>query len=247
MERWGLTPLQAGGVGGSAVPAEQVGEGARLEPGGVLAVPLLTGDSEMTAIGTVTEVLGDRVFGFGHSFNNEGHVDLPMGGGYISGVIANLQTSFKLGSLTKMTGTPDDRRRRRRRGADRRHPSHRAGGFHGHLRRRLSSRNYHFQRALHPKFTPMLAGMAFGAAVTGASELPQYNTLDYDLEIEFARGTEASRGQHRRERQRRRAVQRDRAPRAGGGARIRSSACWFERSAATSAFPPKRGRRRSSR
>jgi hypothetical protein len=97
---YGLVPLQSG-VGGSAVNAS---EAAKLEPGSVLGVPLITGDVEMTAVGTCTEVLGDRVWGFGHAFNNEGPVTLPMGSGQISAVIANLNSSFKLGSLTKLRG-----------------------------------------------------------------------------------------------------------------------------------------------
>ena len=48
-------------------------------------MPLLTGDVDLTAIGTCTEVIGDRVFGFGHPFNNEGPIDLPMGSGQING------------------------------------------------------------------------------------------------------------------------------------------------------------------
>src|SRR4051812_16434169 len=43
----GLVPLQ-GGIGGSAVAG---GEPAKLEPGSVLGVPLITGDVEMTAVG----------------------------------------------------------------------------------------------------------------------------------------------------------------------------------------------------
>ena len=65
-----------------AAPAGGVGPGdepAVLEPGSVLAVPLLTGDADMTAIGTCTEVIGDRVFGFGHPFQNEGAGRAPDG------------------------------------------------------------------------------------------------------------------------------------------------------------------------
>src|SRR5205823_162281 len=101
LRAFGLIPLQTGGsVGGSRQRVD-----AKLEPGSVLAVPLLTGDVEMTAVGTCTEVLGDRVWGFGHPFNNEGPIALPVGGGEIHGVIANLMTSFKLGSLGKTWGT----------------------------------------------------------------------------------------------------------------------------------------------
>jgi hypothetical protein len=179
--RYGMTPLQAGG-GGSAAPDEPA---AKLEPGAALAVPLLTGDVDMTAIGTVTETIGDRVFGFGHPFNNEGFVELPMGSGTIHGVIANLQTSFKLGSLTKTRGelTTDE-----------------SVGVAGEVGKSAPTvpiefhvsyadgtvRDYHFQSAQHPKFTPMIAGTALAAAITGPSELPQYNTLTYRLTLEFA-------------------------------------------------------------
>lgn len=180
--RYGLTPLQAGG--GSASPDEPAG---KLEPGSALAVPLLSGDVDMTAIGTVTETIGDRVFGFGHPFNNEGFIELPMGSGTIHGVIANLQTSFKLGSLTQTRGelTTDE-----------------SVGVAGEVGQAAptvpiefhvsyadgTSRVYHFQSAQHPKFTPMIAGTALAAAITGPSELPQYNTLNYRLTLDFANG-----------------------------------------------------------
>lgn len=183
-QAYGLTALQAGG-GGSASPDDAP---AKLEPGSALAVPLLSGDVDLTAIGTVTEVLGDRVFGFGHPFNNEGAIALPMGCGVIHAIIPNLQTSFKLGSLTKVTGrlTTDE--------------SVGVAGetdlvaptvpieFHVEYPDGTPARTYRFQAAQHPKFTPMLAGVALTSAVTGQSELPQYNTLDYKIRLEFANG-----------------------------------------------------------
>src|SRR5438552_15002868 len=90
-------------MGGAS--ATGVAAPAKLDLGSLLGVPRITGDVEMTAIGTCTEVLGDRIWGFGHAFNNEGPVSLPMGSGQISAVIANLNSSFKLGSLTKLRGT----------------------------------------------------------------------------------------------------------------------------------------------
>jgi hypothetical protein len=183
----GMTALQAGGAG-SVVPGVADAADAKLEPGGVLAVPLLTGDVEMTAIGTCTEVLGDRVWGFGHPFNNEGPIALPLGTGYINGVIANLETSFKLGSLTKCVGTLNT------------DASVGVAGLTGHSPKMIPieftvtpadgspAHTYHFQSVSHRKFTPMLAATAFSAAVTGSSEPPEHNTLDYDLKIDFANG-----------------------------------------------------------
>lgn len=181
--RYGMTPLQAGG-GGSASGDEPA---AKLEPGAALAVPLLIGDADMTAIGTVTETIGDRVFAFGHPFNNEGFVELPMGSGTIHGVIANLQTSFKLGSFTQSRGelTTDE-----------------SVGVAGEVGQSApmvpiefnvtyadgSTRTYHFKSAVNPKFTPMIAGTALAAAITGENDLPQFNTLNYHLTLDFANG-----------------------------------------------------------
>ncbi len=184
-EAYGLLPLQAGGAGGSGAKDEPA---AKLEPGSVMAVPLLTGDVDMTALGTCTEVIGNRIFGFGHPFNNEGSIDLPVGGGQVHGVIANLSTSFKLGSMGRPLG---------------RLTSDRTVGVAGLLGEpgpmvpielRVSytdgsqDRLYRFNSALHPKFTPLILLMAFSAALGGSNDLPQYNTLDYDLSLEFANG-----------------------------------------------------------
>lgn len=178
----GLVPLQ-GGVGGSgnAVAAE-------LEPGSVLGVPLITGDVEMTAVGTCTEVIGERVWGFGHSFNNEGPVTLPMGSGQISAVIANLNSSFKLGSLTKLRGTLT---------ADQTvGVTGRVGAIPAMIPMEIAiaypdgsnNQTYRFNAAAHPKLTPLIAGLAIQAVLSGSKELPQYHTMDYELGLEFANG-----------------------------------------------------------
>jgi hypothetical protein len=181
----GLVPLQGGIGGGSAMPG---GEPAKLEPGSVLGVPLITGDVEMTAVGTCTEVLGDRIWGFGHAFNNEGAITLPMGSGQISAVIANLNSSFKLGSLTKVRGTLT---------ADQTvGVAGRIGTAPAMVPMEIAiaypdgsnNQTYHFNAASHPKLTPLIAAAAIQAVLGGTKELPQYHTLDYDLNLEFANG-----------------------------------------------------------
>ena len=178
----GLTMLQAGS--GSSPQGKSIA----LEPGSVLAVPLLTGDADLTAIGTVTEVLGDRMFGFGHPFNNEGSIALPMGGGEIQGVIANLQTSFKIGSMSKGCGTLTTDMSVGVAGRIGAAPATVPMDFVVSYADGSPTRTYHFQAALHPKLTSMVAGVAFGAALTGPNDLPQYNTVDYDMLMEFANG-----------------------------------------------------------
>jgi len=79
-------------------------EKVELTPGASLAVPLVTGDITMDVIGTVTEVKGDKVYAFGHSFLGYGAINLPMATGKVHTVVSNLSRSFKLASSLKIVG-----------------------------------------------------------------------------------------------------------------------------------------------
>jgi hypothetical protein len=197
----GLVMLQAGGTtdAGNAKPsaagAERSAAGTEpardkspFAPGSVMAVPLLTGDVEMTAVGTCTEVIADRVYGFGHPFTSEGPVRLPMGSGSIQGIIANLVTSFKLGALTEVQGTLL---------ADR---SPGVGGRIGEAPPRMpitcrvrytddaAETVFRYHAAMHPRFTPLLAAVALAGSVTAGRELPALNTVDYSIKVSFPGG-----------------------------------------------------------
>ncbi len=183
LEKYGLHPMQAGaGSGDPDQPAP------KFEPGSVLAVPLLTGDLNLSAIGTVTEVIGDRIFGFGHPFNSEGPISLPMGTGQIHTIIPSLEMSFKLGSAAKLGGTLT---------ADQMvGVSGKIGptpvGIPINMRVTYADGSsdlpYRFVAALHPRMTPMLCALAVQASVTSNKELPQFHTLNYDIGVEFANG-----------------------------------------------------------
>ncbi len=184
---YNITPLQAGAMGGT--PTTQPGEAeATIAPGSVLAAPLMTGDVDMTAIGTCTEVVGDRVFGFGHPFNSEGQTNLPFGAGQISAIVAQLQQSFKLGSMSRITGslTSDETVGV----AGRLGPAPKTMPVEIRVVYSDGSQDdtYHCQSVVHPRFTPLLGTAAVTAALTGRHELPQYHTLDYDLTLEFENG-----------------------------------------------------------
>lgn len=95
----GLAPVAAGQVTTSNAPAS-----ADFEPGGVLVMPLVSGDISMAGTGTVTEVVGDKVYGFGHAFGGTGAVDLPMAGGTIHTVVPGLLRAFKYSSAGPIVG-----------------------------------------------------------------------------------------------------------------------------------------------
>ena len=180
----GLTPMQSGAAGKSTDGAPT----PKIEPGSVLAVPLLIGDVDMTAIGTTTEVLDGRVYGFGHPFNNEGQVSLPMGAGAINHVVATLSTSFKLGSMVGPAGTISADRSVGIAGTMGQTPPMAPIDLRVTYADGSADETYHFESALHPRFTPLLCGMAITSALSGTSELPQYNTVDYDLNLQFSNG-----------------------------------------------------------
>ncbi len=100
----GLIAVQAGGVASAEAKAAA---GAKLVAGGAISVPLVTGDVDLSMIGTVTDVVDGRVLAFGHSFMADGELALPMGPGYVHAVMPGLLMSFKLSSTLKITGTLD--------------------------------------------------------------------------------------------------------------------------------------------
>jgi hypothetical protein len=98
--------------GGRAQP-EAGPEAARasMVPGSPVAVDVLRGDLNFSAIGTVTYRDGDRVLIFGHPFFQSGEVRLPLSTAHIVGILPSLANSFKLGVPGTPVGTATQDRR----------------------------------------------------------------------------------------------------------------------------------------
>ena len=75
-----------------------------LRPGAAIAVPLLNGDMDMSAIGTVTDVVNGHVYAFGHRFFSQGRSTLPIAGAYIFTILPDVEASFKLGTGFTLQG-----------------------------------------------------------------------------------------------------------------------------------------------
>jgi len=82
-----------------------------LRPGSAVAVDVMTGDLEVSAIGTLTWREGDRVLLFGHPLFQSGDVRLPLSTAEIVTIVASDLTSFKLGARGRPAGTLDQDRR----------------------------------------------------------------------------------------------------------------------------------------
>ena len=99
--RLGMLPMQGG-----AVPARVLAEekDAPLEPGSPLAVSLIRGDFDLSGIGTVTHIDGQRVYGWGHPFMGLGGCEFPLMSGHIITVYPRQTVSFKMGAPLKPLG-----------------------------------------------------------------------------------------------------------------------------------------------
>jgi hypothetical protein len=100
----GLAPMAGGGA--LEYILREAGD-RPLVPGSPLSIALVTGDFDLSGIGTVTHVEGDRVYGFGHPMFGLGACDLPMMTGYIHTVYPRASVSMKMGSPLKVVGVID--------------------------------------------------------------------------------------------------------------------------------------------
>ena len=102
-------PLGMAPMAGGAAPERVIREEGDkpLEPGSPLSIAMVTGDFDLSGIGTVTHVEGDRVYGFGHPMLSLGACDLPMMTGYIHTVYPRASVSMKMGSPLKVVGMID--------------------------------------------------------------------------------------------------------------------------------------------
>lgn len=92
-------------------PGAVDGQAPKLEAGSAVAVSLMEGDANMSAVGTVTYVKGDAVLAFGHPFFGMGKTDMPMDAAYVHGIVNSGESSFKLASPMGQVGTLTSDRR----------------------------------------------------------------------------------------------------------------------------------------
>jgi hypothetical protein len=97
----GLAPMQGGGAVARIADEEK---DTPLQPGSPLAVALILGDFDMSGIGTVTHIEGQRVYGWGHPFMSLGACDFPLMTGYIHTIYPRQSVSFKMGSPLRTIG-----------------------------------------------------------------------------------------------------------------------------------------------
>jgi hypothetical protein len=178
LEPFGMVPMMSGGFD----PSRPVK--ARLEPGAPLVVCLMRGDVEATGSGTITEVSGDRVYGFGHAMFGFGEADYPLMTGVAQLVVPSLMRSFRIGASVGEVGRLlwDEQT-----------------AVFGRLTKERAAmvpisvkvtgpakddvRTYRYEMIRNPKLSPSLAGMAAGNSLVVQSDLPLEHTVAYRVSV----------------------------------------------------------------
>jgi hypothetical protein len=175
---YGMVPMMSGGFD----PSRPVK--ARLEPGAPLVVCLMRGDMEATGSGTITEVSGDRVYGFGHAMFGFGEADYPLMTGVAQVVVPSLMRSFRIGASVGEVGrllwdeqTAVFGRLTKERAAMVPISVKISGPAKGAVR------TYRYEMIRHPKLSASLAGMATANSLVVQSELPQEHTVAYRVAV----------------------------------------------------------------
>jgi len=100
LKPYNMSVMQGPGSMGSVQPFK-----AELTPGAGIGVVLMSGDVEMTGIGTVTYRKGNELLAFGHPMMQIGAAQFPITTAWIHDVFPSLEVSYKIGSAGEMVGT----------------------------------------------------------------------------------------------------------------------------------------------
>ena len=98
---YGFMPMAGAGAAGQSASSSN----APLRPGSAVGVNIVSGDFNMGATGTVTEVVGNKIYAFGHPFFNLGPIAFPMTQAYIHTLLPSLTSSMKISTLGDVVGT----------------------------------------------------------------------------------------------------------------------------------------------
>jgi hypothetical protein len=97
----GFVPI-AGAAAAGQIPTLS---NAPLRPGSAVGINIVSGDFNMGATGTVTEVIGNKIYAFGHPFFNLGPIAFPMTKAYIHTLLPSMTSSMKISTLGDVIGT----------------------------------------------------------------------------------------------------------------------------------------------
>ncbi len=100
----GITAVQGGASAGKLTAKPAAGWENALRPGEAISGVLVSGDMDVTGMGTVTYNDGKHVLAFGHQFFDLGPVNMPMTRSEIITVLSSAFQPNKMGNATEIVG-----------------------------------------------------------------------------------------------------------------------------------------------
>ena len=182
LRRLGLEPRQGISTGGS--PENRMGDRARLQPGSMISVELMTGDMSAGADGTVTAIDGDKIYAFGHRFLGVGPASIPFTRSEVMALLATVNTSFKISSARELMGVISQDRNTAVTGT----LGKRAVMLPLDLDVKRAGRgpeSYHMQIVNDPLLSPFLLQMALFSAIDSTERATGAATIAVNGAIEF--------------------------------------------------------------
>ena len=184
-EAMGITPA----AGGGSWSGEPAAGGAKrpplpIEPGTAIGAALATGDLNLSAIGTLTHVSGNRVFAFGHPMTGLGETAIPMTQAEVLVTLASAAGSFKIANSTEPIGTIVEDRLTAIMGKVGQAPP--TLPLTVRVRLGETRRDFHYNVVRDRAFSPTVVGIAAANSLVRANEFNASSTLAmrYRLDVE---------------------------------------------------------------
>lgn len=173
--------LNSGGGSEKIEPGKTI----KLQRGSALTIPLVTGDISMQSLGTVTEVDGDKVFGFGHPFQSEGKASWPMGTGYIHKVVNKTDRSFKLGSAVDIVGRIEVDETAAVYGRIGNTPTMIPVNINVQWPQQAGPEQFKMKMLQHESLSAAIVSSVLSSAILMRGNLPKENTVRYQMKLDF--------------------------------------------------------------
>jgi hypothetical protein len=146
----------------------------QVSPADAVAVPLVRGDFELSASGTVTHVEGDKIYLFGHPWFNLGSVSFPLHKAEVISILPSYQNSSKLALTKHMIGTVVQDRSSSLQGVLGKLPY--MIPLNVTLRNR--NRSFHLELVDHPLLTPILSFISLNNILSSEYQDIGYQSIE---------------------------------------------------------------------
>jgi hypothetical protein len=177
----GFDPRQ--GVSGGGPADSKMGDPARLQPGSMISLQLVSGDWTVGADGTVTMIDGNRIYAFGHRFLAGGPMEMPFARAEVLTLVPNLSASFKISAAREWMGSITEDRNTA------------VSGILGRraslipLEIKVGAHEYHMKMIQDPVMTPLIAQMAVFSTLDETERSMGPSTFAVKGHIDFEGGS----------------------------------------------------------